>query len=227
MATDTAQSHNIFRSPILAFIIKEFEEALPAIIFFGIGFNLVVLTTQLILDDYEVQFAGFMVATATALVVGKAVLLAKLLPFFRRFDNAPMIQPILFQTVVYCAVVFLARLLEKVVEYFVHGGSINGVPDYMATHFTWHRFAAIQIWIFVLFLIYTTAADLNTLFGQGELYKIFFTRRSSELKLTRRQRVRKLVELNRLTETSGAAQLGDPSTPAHAELVVLIKSLAT
>ena len=51
MATDTAQSHNIFRSPILAFIIKEFEEALPAIIFFGIGFNLVVLTTQLILDD--------------------------------------------------------------------------------------------------------------------------------------------------------------------------------
>jgi hypothetical protein len=96
----------------------------------------------------------------------------------------------------------------------------------MATHFTWHRFAAIQIWIFVLFLIYTTAADLNTLFGQGELYKVFFTRRSSELKLTRRQRVRRLVELNRLTETSGAAQLSDPSTPAHAEMVALIKSLA-
>jgi hypothetical protein len=117
-------------------------------------------------------------------------------------------------------------LLEKIVEYFVGGGSINGVPDYMATHFTWHRFAAIQIWIFVLFLIYTTAADLNMLFGQGELYKIFFKRRSSELKLSRRQRVRKLVELNRLTETSGAAQLGDPTTPAHAELVGLIKSLA-
>jgi hypothetical protein len=227
MPTDTEQSRNIFRSPIPTFIIKEIKEALPAIIFFGIGFNLVVLTTQLILDDYEVQFAGFMVATAAALLVGKAVLLAKLLPFFRRFDNAPLIQPILFQTVLYCAVVFLARLLEKVVEYFVGGGSINGVPDYMSTHFTWHRFAAIQIWIFVLFLIYTTAADLNTLFGQGELYKIFFTRRSSELKLTRRQRVRRLVELNRLTETSGAAQLGDPSTPAHAELVGLIKSLAT
>jgi hypothetical protein len=226
MPKNTAQSRNIFRSPIAAFIIKEIEEALPAVIFFGIGFNLIVLTTQLILDDYEVQFAGFMVATAAALLVGKAVLLAKLLPFFRRFDNAPLIQPILFQTVVYWAVVFLARLLEKVVEYFVSGGSIDGVPDYMATHFTWHRFAAIQIWIFVLFLIYTTAADLNTLFGQGELYKVFFTRRSSELKLTRRQRVRRLVELNRLTETSGAAQLSDPSTLAHAELVGLIKSLA-
>ena len=227
MLTDAAQLRNISRSPIPAFIIKEITEALPAIIFFEIGFNLIVLTTQLILDDYEVQFAGFMVATAAALLVGKAVLLAKLLPFFRRFDDAPLIRPILFQTAVYCAVVFLARLLEKIVEYFVGGGSINGVPDYLATRFTWHRFAAIQIWIFVLFLIYTTAADLNTLFGQGELYKIFFKRRSSELKLSRRQRVRKLVELNRLTETSGAAQLGDPTTPAHAELVGLIKSLAT
>jgi hypothetical protein len=113
MPTDTAHSRNIFQSPVPAFIIKEIAEALPAIIFFGIGFNLVVLTTQLILDDYEVQFAGFMVATGAALLVGKAVLLAKLLPFFRRFDNAPLIQPILFQTVVYWAVVFLARLLEK------------------------------------------------------------------------------------------------------------------
>ena len=30
---------------------------------------------------------------------------------------------------------------------------IGGIPDYIANHFTWHRFAAIQIWIFVLFLM--------------------------------------------------------------------------
>ena len=106
----------------------------------------------------------------------------------------------------------MARFLEKIIEYFVGGGRIDGIPEYMTTHFTWHRFAAIQIWIFVLFLIYTTAADLNTLFGDGELFKIFFTRRSSQLKLTRRQRVRKLVELDRLTETS---RRGPTRRPEH------------
>ncbi len=227
MLAHTAQTRKILESPIPAFIIKEIREALPAIVFFAVGFNLIVLTTQLILDDYEAQIAGFMVATMTALVVGKAVLVARLLPFFRRFDNAPLIQPILFQTVVYWAVVFLVRLLEKIIEYFIGGGRIDGIPEYMTTHFTWHRFAAIQIWIFVRFLIYTTAADLNTLFGHGELFKIFFTRRSSELKLSRRQRVRKLVELDRLTEAHGVAQLGDPNTAAHAEMVGLIKALAT
>jgi len=41
----------MIESPIPAFILKEFIEALPAIAFFAIGFNLIVLTTQLILDD--------------------------------------------------------------------------------------------------------------------------------------------------------------------------------
>ena len=222
----TMQLRKLLGSPIPAFVIKEFLEALPAIVFFAVGFNLIVLTTQLILDDYGAQFAGFMVATTAALLVGKAVLVANALPFFRRFDNAPLIEPILFQTVVYWTVVFLARFLEKLVEYFIAGGRIDGIPEYVTTHFTWHRFAAIQIWIFVLFLIYATAASLNALFGHGELFKIFFTRRSSQLKLTRRQRVRALVELNRLTEAHGVSQLSNPNTAAHAKMVSLIKGLA-
>jgi len=122
--------------------------------------------------------------------------------------------------------VFVARFFEKLVEYLVDGGRIGGIPDYVTEHFTWHRFGAIQICIFVLFLIYVTADELITLFGHGELYEIFFTRRSSQLKLTRRQRVRKLVELDRLTEAHGVAQMADPSTAAHAEMVGLIKALA-
>jgi hypothetical protein len=44
---------------------------------------------------------------------------------------------------------------------------------------------ASEIWIFVLFLIYVTATEVSTLFGDGELVKILFRGRSSDLKLTR------------------------------------------
>jgi hypothetical protein len=222
MGSITVRLRTIVGSPIPAFIIEEFMEALPAIVFFAVGFNLIVLTTQLILDDYQAQFAGFMVATTAALLVGKAVLVAKALPFFRRFDNAPLVQPIVFQAIVYWAVVFLARFLEKLVEYFIDGGRIDGIPEYVTTHFTWHRFAAIQIWIFVLFLIYATAASLNALFGHGELFKIFFARRSPELKLNRRQQIRKLTRLSRLTDAHTLEELEDRNTNAHRELIALI-----
>ncbi len=226
MHAPAAPLRQIIESPIPAFLIKEIREALPAMVFFAIGFNLIVLTTQLILDDYGAQLAGFMVATTTALVVGKAVLVARALPFFRRFDTAPLILPIVFKTVVYWAIVFLARFLEKLAEYLLDGGKFSNIPGYVTTHFTWHRFGAIQIWIFVLFLIYVTADELNTLFGHGELFKIFFARPSSQLKLTRRQRVRKLVELDRLTAAHGVTQVSDPNSAAHAEMVGLIKALA-
>lgn len=88
----------------------------------------------------------------------------------------------MFRTLVYFAVVFVVRFLEKIVEYWFGGRTLAAIPEYMTEHFSWHRFAAIQIWIFVLFLIYVTATELNTLFGDGELSKILFTRRSSQLK---------------------------------------------
>jgi len=172
------------KSGVGAFLIKELKEVLPPTVFFAVGFNLIVLTINLILADYLASFASFMVATMTALVVGKAVLVADAMPFLRRFDTAPMIRPVLFKTFVYWAVVFLVRFLEKLVEYFFAGGTFGGIPKYVTTHFTWHRFAAIQIWIFVLFLIYTSVSELNTRLGNGELMKIFFAGRSSKTKLT-------------------------------------------
>ena len=93
------------KSRLLAFVLKEFREVWPPMVFFAVSFNLIVLTTDLILADYRASFGNFMVATMSALVVGKAVLVANLTPFLRRFDTAPMIRPVLFKTIVYWAVV--------------------------------------------------------------------------------------------------------------------------
>ena len=85
----------------------------------------------------------------------------------------------------------------------------------IASTFSWSRFAAVQIWIFVLFLLYVTGSELNALFGDGELAKIFLTRRYSELKLTRRQRIRELVGLSRLAALR-PGEIGTPAPPPTA-----------
>src|SRR6201998_846683 len=207
--TGSSPGANPPKPSFLAFIARQFLEVLSPTLFFAIGFNLIVLTTQLILADYLIHFANFMLVTISALVLGKSVLVANALPFFRRFDTAPIIQPVLFKTVIYWAVVFLVRFFEKLGKYWFMGGTLSGIPEYVAKHFSWNRFVAIQLWIFVLFLIYTIGAELNSLFGNGELIKILFTRRSSELKLSRRQRIRTLVRLSRLTETHTLDELRD------------------
>jgi hypothetical protein len=114
------------KSGLLAFIIREFGEAVPPTLFFAIGFSLIALTTQLLLADYLVHFANFMLVTFSALIAGKAVLLANKLPFFRRFDTAPIVQPVLSKTLIYCTVVFFIRLLERVAKYWPGGGRVAG-----------------------------------------------------------------------------------------------------
>jgi hypothetical protein len=210
-----------------AFLLREFLEILPPTIFFIIGFNLIVLTTNLILADYGAQFASFMLATAGALIVAKALLVANAMSVIRRYDRAPLIRPILFKTVFYWAAVFIARLLEHWIEYllsrdYVFGGFLKNE----IAAFSWHRFIAVQLWIFVLFLVYVTASEFNRLFGHGELRRILFTYRPSELQLNRRERIHELVRLGKLADAHSLDELRDPASSAHAQLVDIVQRLA-
>jgi hypothetical protein len=152
---------------------------LPPTIFFSVGFNFVVFTTNLLVAEYAVAVSNFMLATVAALVVGKAVLVANAMPVLGRYDRAPLIRPILFKTAFYWVTVLFARLLER----FVHFSIIERNPPadffpYLITTFSWHRFSAISLWILVLFLIYVAASEFSHLFGPGELRRLFFTPRS-------------------------------------------------
>jgi len=103
---------------------------------------------------------------------------------------------------------------------------VGGFLPHMISIFSWHRFAAIQLWILVLFLIYVTASELNHLFGDGELRRVLFTHRPSELQLNRRERIRELARLSRLADAHSVDEFRDPTSTAHRELVEIVQRLA-
>ena len=46
------------KSGLSAFLVKELKEVLPPTVFFALSFNLLVLTTNLILADYARSFVS-------------------------------------------------------------------------------------------------------------------------------------------------------------------------
>jgi len=54
--------------------LRVLRHMLPPTLYFFIAFNLIVFTTNLMVRDYWFDVSSFLVATTTALVVGKAVL---------------------------------------------------------------------------------------------------------------------------------------------------------
>ena len=139
----------------------------------------------------------------------------------------PLLQPILFEAAIYSACVLLVGIGEEMLHFLHDGGRLVGFPQHVIGRFSWPHFLTIQDWLMVLFVIYVTIHELNGLFGDGELYRVFFRWRSAEAKLTRRRRIRLLTRLSRLTEANSIEAFSDPRSAAHAELVEIIRTLAT
>jgi len=211
----------------IAWWLTQVKHALPPTIFFFVGFNLILYTKRLILQEHGIEFSGFFTSLVAALLVGKAVLVTDNMRLMRRFDGAPMLQPILFKSAIYWLCVLIVRLAEELVHFVAAGGAITDFGDHFAGQFPLARFLSIQIWLMVLFLVYVTMHELNELFGDGELYRLFFRWRSSEAKLTRRQRIRLLTRLNRLTEANPIEAFSDRTSPVHTELVAILHQLAS
>jgi hypothetical protein len=75
------------RRRVLSVIKREIRAVVPPTLFSFVGFNLILFTKRVFLAEYLIQYAGFLIATTGALIVGKSVLGADKLPFSRPFDN--------------------------------------------------------------------------------------------------------------------------------------------
>jgi hypothetical protein len=207
--------------------LAQVKHVLPPTIFFFVGFNLILWTKHLILREHDIEFSGFVVATLAALLVGKAVLVTDNLPIMHRFDGRPLIQPILFKTAFYWCCILVVRLAEELIYFLAGGGKLGNFATFLVEHFSWPRFLSIQIWLMVLFLVYVTAHELNTLFGNGELCRLFFRWRSSEAKLTRRRRIRLLIDLNRLAEANSIEAISERGSGPYTKLIAILDELSS
>ncbi len=109
--------------------LAQVKYMLPPTIFFFFGFNLILFTRWMTLQEYGIPFTNFFAASLAALLVGKAVLVVDNLRFMRRFDGAPLIQPILFKSTIYWLCVFVFRLAEGLLHFLGDGGGSRRFPE--------------------------------------------------------------------------------------------------
>jgi hypothetical protein len=156
------------------FWLHEMKLLLPPTLYFICAFNLIVFTTNLLTRSYFLALTHFLTATTLALLVGKAVLVADKFRAIHRFQNAPLIKPILYKTLFYGFVVLLFRFVEKLVHFSVDSNGFRVAFNEAVEAFTWRRFAAIQIWLFTCFLLYVTATEVSKALGPGKLRQLIF-----------------------------------------------------
>jgi hypothetical protein len=109
-----------------------------------------------------------------ALILGKAVLIADMLPWINRYPAKPLIYNVAWKTSIYTLVSAVIHYLEHLYDFArAAGGTFSGnekLPDAII----WPHFSASQIMLVVLILIYCTMRELVRVIGRQKVLRTFF-----------------------------------------------------
>ena len=153
---------------------EEFFKLLPPMIFFFVALHIVALIHVLMLKKTGIALSSSVSIAVASLILGKAVLIADILPFINRFPNKPLIYNAAWKTVIYWLISVAIHYVERLIEFWRHAGSFGAANQKLLAEIVWPHFWAIQIILFVLIAMYCMVHELVRVIGKEKAMRIFF-----------------------------------------------------
>jgi hypothetical protein len=153
---------------------EEFFALLPPTIFFFVALHIVAFVRVLMLKGTRISPVSTISVAVGALILGKAVLIADLLPIMNRFPNKPLIYNVAWKTLIYLLMATVIHYLERLIDFWRQTGSFVAGNEKLLAEIVWPHFWAIQIILFVLISMYCTVHELVRVIGREKVMRIFF-----------------------------------------------------
>ena len=136
--------------------------------------HIVAFVRVLMLKGTGISPLGSVSVAVAALILGKAVLIADMLPMINRFPNKPLINNVAWKTLIYLLVATLIHYLERLVDFWRQAGDLVVGKEELLAEIVWPHFWAIQIILLVLIVMYCTMHELVRVIGKEKVLWIFF-----------------------------------------------------
>ena len=153
---------------------EEFFRLLPPTIFFFVALHIVALVHSLMMKAEGISALSSVSIAIAALVMGKSVLLADLLPIINRFPDKPLIYNVTWKSSIYLLVSLLIHYLEHLIDFWRQTGGFVAGNEKLWAEIVWPHFWAIQIMLLALIVMYCTMHELVRVIGREKVLRIFF-----------------------------------------------------
>lgn len=161
-------------SKVSAKIKEEFLAMIPPTIYFFIALHIVAIIRVLMLRGTGLAPSSTVSIAVAALILGKSVLIADMLPLINRFPEKPLIYNIAWKTAIYLLMSALIHYLERLFDFSREAGGIVAGNEKLLAEIIWPHFWALQIILFLLIVIYCTMHELVRVLGKDKVLGIFF-----------------------------------------------------
>src|SRR5262247_2447053 len=161
-------------SKVFAKLKEEFEAVLPPTIFFFVALQLVALIRVLMLKGTGIAVSTPLQVALAALILGKAVLIADMLPPINRYPDKPLAYNVAWKTTIYWLMATAIHYVERLIDFSRQAGGIAAGNEKLLAEIVWPHYWAVQIILFVLILVYCTARELVRVIGKEKMLRLFF-----------------------------------------------------
>jgi hypothetical protein len=161
-------------STLFTKIKEEFVAVLPPTIFFLIALHIVAFIRVLMVKGTGIAVGTSVSVTVAALILGKAVLIADMLPLINRYPDKPLIYNVTWKTLIYLLVSAFIHYLEHLADFSRQAGGLVAGNEKLLAEIVWPHFWAVQIVLLVLIFMYCAMRELVRVIGRDKVLQIFF-----------------------------------------------------
>src|SRR5919201_2068076 len=157
---------------VLVKLSEEFFAILPPTIFFFVALHIVAFIRVLMTKGSHFEPISTVSIAVGSLILGKAVLIADMLPAINRFPDKPLAYNIAWKTVIYLLVASVIHYVERLIDFSWQADGIIAGNEKLLAEMVWPHFWAVQIIVFLLILVYCTAHELVRVIGKEKMLRL-------------------------------------------------------
>jgi hypothetical protein len=161
-------------SKVTAKIKEEFLALLPPTIYFFIALHIVALVRALLIKATGISPLSTASIAVTALILGKSVLIADLLPVINRYPTKPLIYNVGWKSMMYLLVSLFIHYLERLYEFSRQAGGMVAGNEKLLAEMVWPHFWAVQIILALMIFMYCVGNELVRVIGKDRMQRMFF-----------------------------------------------------
>ncbi len=137
--------------------------------FFFVALHIVAFVHVLMLKGTGISPLSSMSVAVAALILGKAVLIADMLPMINRFPNKPLIYNVAWKTLIYLLVATLIHYLEHLVDFWRQAGGLVAGNEKLLAPMDKQQFTLVPRVGYDPGSLFGSHCGMNVLFGKRRL----------------------------------------------------------
>ena len=157
-------------------VIEELKAFWIIAFYLWVFFGSLTVYRRLIVAETGTAYLHYGFAVIEALVIAKVILVGRLFGFSRRFEDRPLIVPVLYKSALFGVLVLAFGVVEHLVEGFVHKQGLAGGVDEILSIGS-HEFAARMIMLVVALVPFFAFCEIGRVLGLKQLTEMFFGKR--------------------------------------------------